>query len=600
MANEITYEFPLKQNAYAAFDAISLRNLIIDRLNEQGVVTDQNFIGSNLASIIDIVSFSYNTLLFYLNKTSNESMFSEAQLFENINRIVKILNYKPTGKQTSTLSFQCFGTNFAQGIYTIPRYTFITAGGSSFSFNEDVTFAITEEAVLQPLSDVSNNKLLFQGTYVEHPTYIANGDDNEVVTIDTNTAIDHLNLDVYVYQQNINKWVQYKETESLYLGNSFSQIFEKRLDENRMYQIKFGNGIFGKKLQTGDKVAIYYLQTTEGNGVIGPNVMSGTNVATQMYNTTRYNEILKDVNPDELNYLTPNQLQTQIRFYNTVGSTISIPEETAEDIRNNAPNLFKSQNRLVTKTDYQTYISNYFNNILSDVKVFDNWEYTSQYLKYFYQININPAGFQQIMFNQINYADSCNFNNVYICALPRVTNNSVLKYLLPSQKEYIITALEKLKVLTTEICFMDPVYKAINFGFERDGELTIEPTNFYQLEIIKSPSSTRNNTAIHKEVTGILKQTFSPSVLTLGSPIKASSVLNQILSVEGVKDVITRYRPTNEAKEGLSLVIWNPNYPELDKKLVTNTLIQQEFEYAYFESINSVELKVVVYQENNN
>lgn len=599
MANEITYEFPLKQDAYAAFDAISLRNLIIDRLNEQGVVTDQNFIGSNLASIIDIISYSYNTLLFYLNKTSNESMFSEAQLFENINRIVKILNYKPTGKQTSTLSFQCFGTNFAQGVYTIPRYTFLTVAGSSFSFNEDITFTISEESVLQQLNDISNNKLLFQGTFVEHPTYIANGDDNEVITVDTATAIDHLNLDVYVYQQNINKWVQYKETENLYNGNSFSQLFEKRLDENRMYQIKFGNGIFGRKLQTGDKVAIYYLQTNEASGVIGPNTMTGTNVATQLYNTTRYNDIIKDVNGEELNYLTQNQLQTQLRFYNTIGSTVSIAEESAEDIRTNAPLFFKSQNRLVTKSDYQNYIANYFSNILSDVKVFDNWEYTSNYLKYFYEINTTPAGFQQIMFNQINYADSCNFNNVYICGLPRVTTNSVLKYLLPSQKEYIISALEKLKVLTTEICFMDPIYKAINFGFQRDGSITIDPTNFYQLEIIKSPTSTRNNTAIHREVVSILKQHFSPNKLTLGSTIKPSVILNEILSVEGVKNVVTRYRPTNETVDGLSLIIWNPNYPDLDKKIVTNTFIQQDFEYAYFENINSVELKVIVYQENN-
>ena len=85
----------------------------------------------------------------------------------------------------------------------------------------------------------------------------------------------------------------------------------------------------------------------------------------------------------------------------------------------------------------------------------------------------------------------------------------------------------------------------------------------------------------------------------MGSTIKPSVILNEILSVEGVKNVVTRYRPTNETVDGLSLIIWNPNYPDLDKKIVTNTFIQQDFEYAYFENINSVELKVIVYQENN-
>ena len=107
MANELTYNFPLKQDAYAAFDAISLRNLIISRLNEQGVYTDQNYLGSNIASIIDIISYSFNTLMFYLNKTSTESMFTEAQLYENISRIVNVFDYKPIGYQTSTLAFSC-------------------------------------------------------------------------------------------------------------------------------------------------------------------------------------------------------------------------------------------------------------------------------------------------------------------------------------------------------------------------------------------------------------------------------------------------------------------------------------------------------------
>ena len=55
---------PLPKDTYIAFDAVSLRQLIIERMNKQGVFTDQNQIGSNLASIIDIVAYSYNTLIY--------------------------------------------------------------------------------------------------------------------------------------------------------------------------------------------------------------------------------------------------------------------------------------------------------------------------------------------------------------------------------------------------------------------------------------------------------------------------------------------------------------------------------------------------------
>ena len=62
-------EFDLPLNSYASFDAQSMRDLIIERLNNDSSIsfTDQNFEGSNLNAVIDIVSYSFHTLLFYLN-----------------------------------------------------------------------------------------------------------------------------------------------------------------------------------------------------------------------------------------------------------------------------------------------------------------------------------------------------------------------------------------------------------------------------------------------------------------------------------------------------------------------------------------------------
>ena len=87
-------DFSLNKNAYATFDATSLKQLIKERLNEGGIFTDQVYEGSNISAIIDIISYSYHTLLFYLNQTSSESMFNQATLYENMNRIVNIIfNY---------------------------------------------------------------------------------------------------------------------------------------------------------------------------------------------------------------------------------------------------------------------------------------------------------------------------------------------------------------------------------------------------------------------------------------------------------------------------------------------------------------------------
>ena len=73
-------DFNIDPGTYVAFDATSLRDLIVSRLKDHEVFTDQVYSGSNLSSIIDIISYSYHTLMFYLNKTSSESMFSDSQL----------------------------------------------------------------------------------------------------------------------------------------------------------------------------------------------------------------------------------------------------------------------------------------------------------------------------------------------------------------------------------------------------------------------------------------------------------------------------------------------------------------------------------------
>ena len=67
-------DFPIKKDALLQFDALSIKQHIKERLNRAGVFTDQNFEGSHISTVIDIVAYVFNTLLFYLNRTSSESL----------------------------------------------------------------------------------------------------------------------------------------------------------------------------------------------------------------------------------------------------------------------------------------------------------------------------------------------------------------------------------------------------------------------------------------------------------------------------------------------------------------------------------------------
>lgn len=593
-----TNNFDTPKNGYVAFDAMSLRQLIIDRLNEQQTFTDQNFIGSNLASVIDIISYSYNTLIYYLNKTSTESMFSEAQLYENMNRIVKLVDYSPIGFQTSTLSFNCSASVLSQGLYTIPRYSYIVTNNIPFSFNEDITFIKTQSTVTESLNELAQQKLLYQGQYQEYPAYTANGEDYETVIINPGTdLVDHFNIDVYVKSATTGKWEAYQKTPNLYLEDSSAKKYEIRLNSNKRYEVKFGNNINGSKLQAGDVVGIYYLSSLGDNGVVGPNILSRQGQTRLVrFNTVQYNQIVTDILESNYRLLTNSEM-SYLQFDNTTNSTPTKQAETVDEIRQTAPANYRSQYRLVTTRDYETYVKTNFTNLIADVKCVNNWDYVSGYLKYFYDIGLTePSKTERALFNQVYYADSCNFNNLYLAVVPR-SNSQNLNYLLPAQKELINTSLLSVKMATTETVFMDPVYKAVSLGISSNLTTANPETDedICQLEIIKRTSSRRDDQTIVNDIVNIFTEYFNRDNLKLGQTIDTRSLTQSILNVDGVETFFTtRTDDPSIRAEGLSLFFWNPTYPQNDITVTSNNISLKYFEYPFFNNLDTLANKIKV------
>lgn len=591
-----TNNFDLPKQGYIAFDAMSLRQLIVNRLNEQDVFKDQNFLGSNLAAIIDIIAYSYHTLIYYLNKTSSESMFSEAQLYENINRIVKLIDYSPIGFQTSTLAFNCSAQNLPQGLYTIPRYSYIVSNNVAFSFNEDITFVKTTNLAPESLNELAEQKLLFQGIYQEYPIQTATGEDNEIFILNPfNNLVDHFNIDVYVKPLQTNTWELFTKTPNLFLEDGSAKKYEIRLNQNKRYEIKFGNDVNGVRLQPGDQIAIYYLASQGSEGVVGPGTLS-ENSQILPFNTPQFNQILTDVFVDQFRYLTTQEM-LNLRFANNSSSTPVKEAETVDQIRQTAPANYRSQYRLVTARDYEIFVRTNFTNLLADVKCVNNWDYVAGYLKYFYDIGITePSKTERALFNQVQYADACNFNNVYLLVVPRSVSRN-LDYLVPAQKELINSSLQNSKMITTETVFIDPVYKAISLGISQSLQTVDPPLEeiFCELEIIKRSSSRRDNQSIINDIVNIINEYFSRDNIKLGQTIDTRSLTQQILNVDGVETFYTKRTDDETIKsEGLSLFIWNPIYPNNDKSFTTNNIPLKYFEYPYFNNLDTLANKIKV------
>jgi len=576
-------DFPIEKDGYLAFDALSMKQHIKERLNAAGVFTDQNYEGSYISTIIDIIAYTFHVLMFYLNRTSTESLFSDANLYENMNRIVKMLDYKPIGHQSAILSFLMSvrgqGVTSSIGSYTIPRYSYVDINGIPYSFNEDITFA-KRRTGNEEMTDLSNDKVLFQGRFEEFPTYNAVGNENEIIflTIGQNIIIDHFNVHVYVKREG-GKWKQWHQTPTLYLENTEAEKFELRFNENKRYEIKFGNGINGSKLNAGDQVAIYYLESKGKEGEVGVGTLDGKNMVT--YSSFRYNQIVEDDIDEQYELLT--DLST-IDFTNTSPSTYSSVNESVDYIRQNAPGAFRAQYRLVTQQDYKNYVETNFANIVHDVYVANNWTYLSQQMKYYHNLGLTkPMDDARLLFNQVMFADSCNFNNVYLTIVPKTISQSgglIQSMLTPSQKSLILDSIRASKTLTTEVIILDPIYMAMAPCLPKTAEPNLEDITNTRLLIIQEPNSRRTQESIINDAVAVFQEYFARENSTLGQEINVKQITDDLLNINGLKTFYTTNLENTKRIEGLSMLLWNPIY-ETDKKLVSQNINLEYFKYPY-------------------
>jgi hypothetical protein len=575
---------PHLQDPLLVFDAQDLRDKIIERLNQSKVFTDQNYQGSNLSSLIDIISYSFSTLLYYLNKTSSESMFSESQIYENMNRIVKILDYNPVGRLSLSVPF---GINASEELpidtYIIPRYSYLKTGGNVFSLTKDLAFSKTI-SLEQIVSEMDNSSLLKEGIIEEYPIYTGLGIDNEVLYIGLNDSvqIDHFAIDVYVKTIN-GAWEQWTRVENSNLYGANDRVYEVRFNSNKRYEIIFGDNINGTKLSIGDQVAVYYLKINPEAVPIGPGALDAANVIP--FNSVQFTEILKTTKTSFGSVL-PQYDFNKIKFFNTYPSSNYTPEENTDDIRKNAPKIFRSQHRLVTTSDYEYFTKSNFKNLLVSSRIVNNDDFLKGHMRYLYEIGLkNPHLENQILLNQVKFATSCNFNNVYVYMVPQ---HNIL-YLPSHSKEYIINEINKYKTVTAQIVPMDPEYLYFDFYVPNsESKPDVYSIKNNKLYIIKAYNSRRSNSAIKFDIQNAILYAFDKSNVSLGTNINTQQLTTTLLGIDGVGGIQTYNTKSKTFVNELSFLVWNSKYPLNDAQVFTQTVQMDYFMYPLLNNPSSL------------
>jgi len=609
MSLENFTDYKLPKNAYLSFDATSLKSLIIDRLNENETFTDQNFEGSNFSAFIDVVSYMYHVLLFQLNTTSNESTFNTATIYDNMSKLVSNIGYKPQGDQTSLLNFNLAARNLNANVYTVPRFSSVDVNGFTYSTLDDITFQKVTNTILETVA-VSNNNL-YQGAITE-ATFSSIGEPYETITlVDTFTTqqvvkvtrtvndqqfISDNSFRVFVQDADTSVWTEWSETVSLFLESPTATSYEKKFNEGGNYDFRFGNNNNGRQLNANDTVLIFYITSNNEVALASPNAITSSTF--NLYTSPAFNEISNYIYNADLNLINTSNKDT-VLISNQFQSTPIKLAETIDQIRDNAPKIFSTQNRLVSKTDYETQINRNFNNITKDVKVLDNNDYTGQYLRYFNRIGLDrPNDDGRVLLGQVGFSASTNFNNVYVYTVPSnqpVINEQLPNFLNPAQKQIISNFCIDKKDVTHNVVIADPIFKAISFGvgssaIQTDPDTLDDIVNNSFIRLSVDQNIAASSSSIRTKVLNIFKKYFD--LIQLGGVVETGNISRDILNIDGVINIDTVNG--DNVTPNLSFIVWNPDYRLEDNLIQTQEYNLEDYEFAYFYEISNITSKIAI------
>ena len=589
-------------SSYSLFNASNIKEFIISQLQsgENPVFKDADRLGANVNALIDVFAVILQQILFNYNLNTSETGFNSAVLYESMNKIVSILNYKTSGKQTSMLPVRMQATIPAEvdlvnkKQFTVPKFLTVTYNSSYVLRSEIVT------PIDRNTRELWIDNVMFQGSIQESPIYTALGDEFELFTLvdnyinRSNKFISDNFFTIYVDEYDTGDWVEYKEVANIFDATETDRVYEKRFTEKFNYEFKFGNGINGVKLPTGARLVIFYLLSDGEAAQIGSDIAVA--LPPIVYSSALYSEIYNSIHSTNLANVEGLEY---ISVSNTGPSTdISYPESVAS-IRANAPKIFSSQNRLFSLADYQTYIQKNFTTFIKDVYMLKNDDYTSQYLRYYYDLGVDAIqNDSRLAISQVEFMTATNFNNVYACIVPRVNtiiSDKIPNYLNTSIKQEIVESTKPYQGLTHNLVLIDPIYKACMFGsFGLDDDEFNDKQLQNTLVLIRNRLTKYSHTFIKDYCVQIFENYFRN--LLLGSGIDTAYLSQQIASIPGVKDFYIK--DINDHRETkLTWYIWNPVYPSEDNTVTQQVVVTEPFTYCYFYNLRLLSDQIVIEEE---
>lgn len=328
---------PFTQFANLDFDQIKAS--IKDYLRANSNFTDFDFEGSNFSVLIDTLAYNTYITAFNANMTVNESFLDSATVRENVVSLARNIGYVPRSRSASEALIS-FTATPSSGTTELTLQPNIVCSGRSKETS--YTFAITDFITKPVVNGAANfnNIKIYQGIFLSK-TFVVNGSLDQRFVLN-NSYIDTKSIVVYVKGSvDSGLGAKYSLVENIVNVNSTSEIYLIQEIQDEKYELLFGDGYFGKKLENGAVITVYYL-TTDGKDGNGAEVFD-------------FQGSFKDQN-DVAIVPTISTIITNQKSMN--GSDI----ESINSIKYFAPRLYSSQYRAVTTSDYESIVSKIYPN----------------------------------------------------------------------------------------------------------------------------------------------------------------------------------------------------------------------------------------------
>ncbi len=328
---------------FTNLDFDQIKTSIKDYLRANPTFTDFDFEGSNFSVLIDTLAYNTYITAFNSNMIVNESFLDSATVRENVVSLARNIGYVPrsrtaakaqvtitgtTNQNTSTLTLQaglvCVGSvDNTSYTFSIPEnITTKVESNGSFTFNK-----------INPSGEVTGIDI-YQGTFLTKQFVVDGSLDQRFIL--NNSFIDTSTISVYVKGINDSGLgVEYSSVDNILEVNSSSRIYLLQEVQDEKYELLFGDGLIGQKLENNAVITVNYIVTDgeEGNGA------SSFSFSGSIRNASN-----ATIDIGSVSIITNQSSQN--------GSEI----ESIDSVKYFAPRIYSSQYRAVTSRDYEAII----------------------------------------------------------------------------------------------------------------------------------------------------------------------------------------------------------------------------------------------------